>query len=280
MFDKLVKINNKPKPFEFYTAEELWDDNYRSTQMLQYHLNETVDVSSRNHQFIVESADWIIEHFRLGKSSGIADFGCGPGLYSKRLAEKGLKVTGIDFSRNSIKYARAEAELNNLNVNYINMNYLDFSSSDRFDLIIMIMCDYCALSPIQRRALLKIFHSHLNEGGSIFLDVYSLNAFDKREESALYEKNQLFQFWSADDYFAFVNIFKYDDEKVCLDKFTIYEESKSYTVYNWLQYYSVSSLEEEFKEAGFSLTDVLGNVAGAEYSEKGDEFAVIAEKLI
>ena len=102
MFDKLIKINNKLKLFEFYTAEELWNDNYRSTQIFQYHLNETVDVSSRNHQFIVDSVDWIYERFRLGKVSRIADLGCGPGLYSKRFAEKGFKVTGIDFSKNSI----------------------------------------------------------------------------------------------------------------------------------------------------------------------------------
>ena len=58
MFDKLEKINAKPKPFEFYTAEELWTDEHTSEQMLQFHLNESIDLSSRNHAFIDRSAEW------------------------------------------------------------------------------------------------------------------------------------------------------------------------------------------------------------------------------
>jgi hypothetical protein len=30
MFDMLQKINQKPKPFEFYTAEVLWTDEHTS----------------------------------------------------------------------------------------------------------------------------------------------------------------------------------------------------------------------------------------------------------
>ena len=92
-----------------------------------------------------------------------------------------------------------------------------------FDLIIMIMCDYCALSPAQRKIMLEKFKKILKPKGSILLDVYSLNAFDKKEESATYEKNQLFGFWSRNDYYAFVNSFKYNEEKVVLDKYTIIE---------------------------------------------------------
>jgi len=39
MFKELKTINNRPKPFEFYTAEALWTDEHTSEQMLQYHLN-------------------------------------------------------------------------------------------------------------------------------------------------------------------------------------------------------------------------------------------------
>ena len=278
MFDKLIKINNKPKAFEFYTAEDLWNDPYRSKQMLQYHLNESVDVSSRNHKFITESVEWICRYFKLNENSKLVDFGCGPGLYTKRLAEKKLNVTGIDFSLNSIEYAKAEAEKSRQKINYINQNYLDFDSSEKFDLIIMIMCDYCALSPLQRKKLLKIFNSLLKEDGSILLDVYSLNAFNKKTEVSMYEKNQLNRFWSEDDYFGFVNTFKYEDEKVCLDKFSIFEKNKTYTVYNWLQYFSAETLQKEFEEAGFSVTDILADAAGTQYSEAGDEFAVTAQK--
>ena len=43
MFGELEEINTRPKPFEFYTANELWTNEHTSSQMLSYHLNEEVD---------------------------------------------------------------------------------------------------------------------------------------------------------------------------------------------------------------------------------------------
>ena len=74
MFEELEKINNKPKPFEFYTASDLWTDEYTSKQMLSYHLNEEVDVSSRNAAFIDRSVAWITSHFNIDAETKIIDF--------------------------------------------------------------------------------------------------------------------------------------------------------------------------------------------------------------
>ena len=92
MFKQLKEINSRPKPFQFYTAEELWANEHTSKQMLEYHLNETIDLSSRNKGFIERSAEWIVSHFGVNDKTTIADFGCGPGLYTTRLAEKGATV--------------------------------------------------------------------------------------------------------------------------------------------------------------------------------------------
>jgi hypothetical protein len=37
MFEQLEKINNRPEPFEFYTAADLWTDEHTSGQMLRFH---------------------------------------------------------------------------------------------------------------------------------------------------------------------------------------------------------------------------------------------------
>ena len=103
MFEELEKIGDRPKPFEFYTASDLWTDEYTSEQMLSYHLNEQVDLSSRNHEFINRSVEWIVSHFNVGAGTKIADFGCGPGWYATRLARRQADVTGIDFSIGSIR---------------------------------------------------------------------------------------------------------------------------------------------------------------------------------
>jgi 2-polyprenyl-3-methyl-5-hydroxy-6-metoxy-1,4-benzoquinol methylase len=56
-------------------------------------------------------------------------------------------VTGIDFSSRSIAYAKEAAARERLNIRYVNRNYMDFETEDRFDLVLMIMCDFCALGP-------------------------------------------------------------------------------------------------------------------------------------
>ncbi|MFC2112679.1 class I SAM-dependent methyltransferase [Bacteroidota bacterium] len=278
MFKHLEDINRKPEPFEFYTAADLWTDEHTSEQMLAYHLNTGIDVSSRRGEFIDKSVEWIGSHFNVDTDTRIADFGCGPGLYSSRLAKYGARVTGIDFSERSIKYAHDKAEQLGLSIEYINQNYLDYRTDDRFDVILMIMCDYCALSPSQRMAILTKFNSILQPGGSILLDVYSLNAFNEREEANSYEVNMLNGFWSNDKYYGFLNTFKYDSEKVVLDKYTILETERTRTVYNWLQYFSSESLLSEFKEAGFVQHELYGNVAGAPFDETDSEFAIVARK--
>ena len=279
MFEKLREINRRPKVFELYTAGSLWVDEYRSKQMLNYHLNEDIDLSSRNIEFIDHSSSWIVEHFQLGLGKSVCDFGCGPGLYTSRLAKSGAKVTGLDFSKNSIRYAEEQAGSAKQKINYIHVNYLEFEPKEQYNLITMIMCDFCALSPAQRNILLNKFYECLKEDGAVLLDVCSMIAYFKREEAAFYEKNHLNHFWCEDDYYCFVNTFKYDDESVVLDKYSIFQESgKIETIYNWLQYFSPESLAEELAEAGFTVKKIYKNVAGCPHSEQHSEFAVVVTR--
>lgn len=279
MFKQLKEINSRPEPFQFYTADELWTNTHTAKQMLAYHLNESLDVSSRNKAFIDRSVAWIVSRFGVDENTSIADFGCGPGLYTTRLAEQGAVVTGIDFSENSLNYARQVAAEKGLRIAYVHANYLEFETSDRFDLIIMIMCDFCALSPEQRQGLLSKFKSLLKPGGYVLLDVYALNTFDRKEESATYELNQLNGFWSHDNYYCFVCSFKYQLEKVLLDKYTIIEASRRRVVYNWLQCFSREMLIAEFDKNGFTVEGLYANVAGRDYAPDSPEIAIVGRKI-
>lgn len=278
MFEELENINSRPEPFEFYTASELWTDEHISKQMLSYHLNDEVDLSSRNSGFIDQSVEWIGGRFEVGAGMKIADFGCGPGLYTTRLAKMQADVTGIDFSKNSIQYAQQAAKKEGLNIRYVNEDYLEFEAEDRFDLIIMIMCDLCALSPAQRKEMLSKFNRLLKPDGSVLLDVYSPAMFEQRKEAASYEANSLDGFWSADKYYGFLNTFKYEAEKVILDKYTIVEAGRIRVFYNWLQCFKPEELKNEFAESGFIIDNVYSDVAGAAFDPKNEVFAVVGKK--
>ncbi len=128
MFNELKKINERPEPFEFITTEVLWNDPHISKQMLETHLKEDVDLASRRMTFIEKSVAWIVHRFAVSEGTRVCDFGCGPGLYTIRLAETGAKVTGLDFSERSIAYARNAAQEKGLAIDYVLTNYLDYET--------------------------------------------------------------------------------------------------------------------------------------------------------
>jgi hypothetical protein len=76
-----------------------------------------------------------------------------------------------------------------------------------------------------------------------------------------------------------VNTFKYEKEKVTLDKYTIIEESRTRTVYNWLQYFSPEALEKEFVECGFTIEKLYSDVTGSPFDPETSEIAIVAKKL-
>jgi len=278
MYNELIKINERPKPFEFYTAWELWDDEHISRKMLEFHLNGDIEPASRKTNFIKRSVEWISWEFNVGPGTRLADFGCGPGLYTTPFAQRGAEVTGIDFSRRAIAHARKSAADSGFDIDYILGNYLDFASEKRFDIIALIYCDFCPLSPYQRKSLLEIFHNHLADNGRLLLDVCSLTAFEERQEASTFERNLMGGFWSEEDYMGFMRTFVYEEEEVVLDKYTIVEPSNKRVIYNWLQYFSLESIIQEVESSGFKVEAHYANVAGDPYSDNSTEVAIVARR--
>ena len=278
MFEELDRINTRPEPWAFYTTRELWTDEHMSKQMLAYHLNDEVDLASRNAAFIDRSVAWIASRFDVRPGMKIADFGCGPGQYSTRLARRRADLTGIDFSQRSIEYAQNIAKQEELPITYVHHDYLNFRSEASFDLIIMIMCDYCALDPYRRKKILGIFRESLAPSGSILLDVHSLVFFTQKKESAIYEENLLNGFFSSNKYYGFLNTFKYEKEKATLDKYTIIESDYRREIYNWLQCFSEEDLKEEFSECGLTIESLYSDVAGTPFNPDAPEFAIVAKR--
>lgn len=279
MYKELSEISIRPQVFSAYTAEKLWNDPHISRQMLKHHLNPNSDIASRNHRFIEHSLNWISKKFGIDSNKYVADFGCGPGLYSMKLARFGAHVTGIDFSKNSIEYAKKQAASNRLEIEYINENYLQFNTEKKFDLILLIFLDFCPLNPEQRKQLLSVFYKCLKDTGSILIDLLSINAFYKKEESSLFEHNLMDGFWSEHDYFGFMHCFKYDNFST-LDKYTIVEKSGTWHVYNWFQYYSKEMIKDELLENNFIVTEYYSDVTGNAFHPEKDEFVVIAKKKV
>jgi 2-polyprenyl-3-methyl-5-hydroxy-6-metoxy-1,4-benzoquinol methylase len=86
-----------PPPL-FERGAPMWNDPYIATQMLEYHLDDSHDIASRRPEIIDQTVMWISDKLNLQAGMHLLDLGCGPGLYTRRFAEAGLKTTGVDYS--------------------------------------------------------------------------------------------------------------------------------------------------------------------------------------
>lgn len=276
MFNELSAINARPAIYSRVTTPQMWADPHISERMLAAHLDPDVDLSSYRAEYLEKVLAWIIDRFDVGAGRRVADFGCGPGLYTNRFARAGADVTGLDLSERSLEHAGSVARADGLAVRYLRRNYLSYRDDARYDLITMIMRDYSALSPAGRQALLRTVRGHLGPGGAFVFDVDSASAFANSHEQASYAPLLMDGFWSERPYFGFHNTFRYERQRVSLDKFEIFEADRRRAFYNWVRYFTRDELIDELDAAGFTDVEILGDLTGAPYDGAASQFAAIA----
>ena len=277
VFEALCRIAEKPAPFGRYTSPRLWNDPHISKGMLEAHLDPTHDAASFPTEFIDRSVEWMVTRFGITEGTRICDFGCGPGLWTSRFAERGARVTGIDLSERSVRHAKDEAQRRGLDIRYLCQDYLDPVVEDPFDLITMIHGDFSVLSPEQRAGLIGTFRRLLTEEGALILDVESMSGYARiREKQLEYEWYPKGGFMSPRPHHQFLSTFKYDDDCLAVDKYTVIEEIHSFEILTWRQCYSIQSLKALFETHGLNISEVHADLAGSIFSEDAPRITVVA----
>lgn len=273
----ILQLRQKPEPFT--PGEALfWDDPHISAQMLKWHLNPESDAASRRPEIIQRSVDWLAVELGLKAGDSVLDLGCGPGLYAARLAEKGLRVTGVDYSRRSIDYARQYARENNLNVEYRYQNYLTLKDENRYEAALLIYGDLCPLSPEQRRTLLGNVRRALKPGGRFALDVTTrIHRQKNGNRNGWYAAET--GFWKPGPHLVLEEGFDYPELSIFLDQAIVIEQNGAISVYrNWFQDYDRNAIVAELERAGFETQSVWNDLLGAPFTEDAEWIGVIARK--
>jgi SAM-dependent methyltransferase len=276
-FATLRELQKKPKPYEM--GERLfWNDPYISTQMLKAHINPNNDVASRRPETIDRIILWIEKMAGIKPGDSVLDLGCGPGLYTSRLAKRGFKVTGVDFSPNSINYARQYASEQDLQIDYRLQDYLSLDETSKYETALLIYGDFCPLSPSQRKKLLENVHQALKPGGIFILDVTQLNiAKPDRSRSDWYIDSD--GFWRPNTHLVLEHTFSYLEEALYLDQYIVIEENGTTSIYRvWRQDYTPYTITEELKVGGFHVQSLWGDLTGSPYSNNSEWIGIVARK--
>jgi SAM-dependent methyltransferase len=226
--------------------------------MLKEHLTQDHNLASRSFELIDQQVDWIQNTVLEGQTTRILDLGCGPGLYSSRLASLGNTCTGIDFSSASIHFAKESAAASNLPCTYILEDLREAEYGSAFGLAMLLYGEFNVFSSADAALILRKAWHALQTGGLLLLEPQHLEAVRLTGAEQNYwftSSGGLFSdqphlyleehFWSKENSFAVVRYAVIDAKS---GKLSLY--SSSYQGYTPEQY--VRLLEEcGFKEVTF-----------------------------
>lgn len=277
MFDLLNQYLIRPP---IYTAGEssFWVDEHISKKLLETHLDPEDELASRKPAFMKKSVRWIAEAMPPSTYPNLLDVGCGPGLYAQKFAKAGYTVTGIDFSRRSIEYARDAANKQGLPITYLHKNYLEWEEQNTYDAAAMIYCDYGALSTSNRKQLMGKVYGCLRPGGRFLLDVCSIKMYSEFEENKTWEMQEDGGFWSAEKYICLSANQKYEDYTT-LNQYAVMTQKETKVYYIWNHCFTKDSLLDEAAGAGFKPIGFYNDVTGEPYTDDSRTIAVLLEKI-
>jgi len=249
----------KPKLYEKGNSV-MWTDEHISKQLLNVHLNSEVDLASRKTESIKSTVEWILTNSEK-KQLRILDLGCGPGLYSELFAKSGHLVTGVDFSINSIEFAIKEAKKKNLDIKYLNENYLTLDLKENtFDLVILIYTDFGPLLPEERDHLLRIIKKILKPGGVFVFDVLNDKNIEHKISPKSWETSEK-GFWKNKPYLALSDSFIYKEDKVVLYQHIVLDEQENMSIYRfWTHFFSHKDLVKILHKYNFKNLSFYENV--------------------
>ncbi|OCB93001.1 D-alanine--D-alanine ligase [Bacillus amyloliquefaciens] len=274
---KLLELAKNPEPFEEGT-QEVWLDPDRAELVLKSHFDEYIPGGSKGSSFIDETVDFITKIAPVECNNKIIDLGCGPGLYSQKLALKGYNVTGVDYNKKSIDYAISEADKMNLQIDYKIEDITNLEIENEFDAALLIYQIYGVFSPNNRRKILNNIYRGLKTGGLVLLDVLSEKSYEKFEQNLMWFLSKKDSLISDKEHLTLYAAIKYPDNVTLAKNVLVFDDGKLVNYNYWNQHFSIEDLEKEVNEAGFNLEKVYADVNGEEYENNREFFAAVLKK--
>jgi SAM-dependent methyltransferase len=174
---EIVRRTQPPVPWA--EGEKIpWNEPGFSARMLNEHLSQTHDLASRRSEIIDRHVAWIHDSVLGGCPSRVLDLGCGPGLYTQRLARLGHCCTGVDFGPASIAYARGQAAAEGLACRYIeaDMRTIGALALDPVDLVMLVYGEFNVFRQGDMLDLLQTARRLLVPGGRLLLEPHTHDA--------------------------------------------------------------------------------------------------------
>jgi SAM-dependent methyltransferase len=122
----------------------------------------------------------MLDELSLGPGSRVLDLACGRGRISIGLAQRGLRVTGLDLSPRSLELARSRAEAAGVEVELIHRDMRELDAEEAFDAVVCVFTSfgYFPTQDEDERVLAAVARS-LVPGGRFLIELVNTIAIAK-----------------------------------------------------------------------------------------------------
>jgi SAM-dependent methyltransferase len=202
----------------------------------------------------------------------VLDLCCGVGRHSVELAAQGLSVTGVDRSRFLLGKARALADEQRVEVEWVEADARDFVRPDSFDLVLNMFTSFGYFDdPDDDRKVLRNAAESLRDGGNLLIDlagkelVAAVLQPTTSEESPdgglLVRRHEIVDHWSR-----------------IKNDWIVVQDGKTESFSFCLRMYSARELEDSLSAAGFRYVRIFGDLRGGEYGPGAERLIAVAVK--
>ena len=201
----------------------------------------------------------------------VLDLCCGPGRHSILLARQGARVTAVDRNPFLLQKAKARAELEKLDIEWVQADMRSFVRLGEFDLAISLFTSFGYFGDEENLTVLRNVFCSLAPGGFFIIDLmgkeivaggFAPSAVEKRPDGSIWVSTREI----IDDWYRIrTHWFLIRDQKVTETSFDT-------------ALYSGRELADLLKKAGFNNAKLFGSLQGTPYDLTAQRLVALAQK--
>ncbi len=279
--DLLDLIHRQPVPAPWSEGDKIpWNDEAFSRRMLREHLSQDHDMASRRTETIDAHVAWLHRSVLSGHPTRILDLGCGPGLYTHRLAQLGHECVGIDFSPASVAYASERARTDGLHCSYRLEDIRTAEYGQGYGLVMLIFGEFNTFRPAEARAILVKAYGALDAKGQLVLEVHTFAAVRTQGEHPPSWYSSESGLFSDRPHLCLTENFWDADQNVATTRFIILDAATAAVTRcaESLQAYTDAQYQALLQECGFEDITFYPSLKGTTDASQLALFAIVGRK--
>lgn len=271
-------LHRAPTPAPWAEGEKIpWNEPEFSRRMLREHLSQSHDLASRRSTIIDQHVAWINQEILQGKKANILDLGCGPGLYSHRMAAQGHTCTGIDFSPASIGYAQ---ENSHPNARFIEGDVRTTPFGPGYTLVMMLYGEFNVFTPADAQRILQKAYAALITGGIVLLEAHTFDCVRRLGQTPPTWYSAAQGVFSDEPYLCLKENFWHAAPKVAVERFYVLDAASGdvsrYT--QSIQAYENEAYIQLLQDIGFTDIHTYPSLTGGDVEASNDLLVIAARK--